>query len=907
MKSIPDSENDFVEKVYAGCRSCHLNCPVWVTVKNGRAIKVEGDPTLGPPNFGKVCQRASSAIQWEYSPTRVRYPLKRVGKRGEGKWQRISWEQAVKEIAAKIHEMVEKYGPETFVLPGRTGRHDMGWIAHKIARTIGTPNNYFGPIQVCLLPVFHEQVTFGSFTVPSEASSPTGLYVSFTMENSYDHPVMMQHIMNNKENGMKLVVIDPVQGPFASKADEWVPIRPGTDLAFAMGLINFLLKEDLYDKPFVKQWTNASFLVRSDTGALLLESDIKTGGSDKRYMFWDEVSSGLKYWDTLEICWQGGPSGKEHYESLVARTKQGQPSFDPSPAADMPGDISPALFGTYAVTLKGGSKVKCQPAFQQLADNVAQWTPEKTSQVTSIPTDQIVRVARMLGTIKPVDINQGVQYMATNTSQFVNAACILKIITGNIEVQGGAALSQFYPVTPQCFPSEYDISYADGLPLEKKRKRLGYYEHRIGCGFAYEDWQTWHPLRPPNTDGLLLYPDLSTILTAAETGRPYPVKGIISIASNFLMHDPTLGRWLPLLQDDSKIELHVCTELVMTPTAELADYVLPAVTWLERNYLSFGLMMEGPIKPMYGRAIEPICEAKHDYDFGAMLAEELGKYDTRYVEGMLNSEWANFYAGEYGKFWPAKTIDEFRDILSRRYLKMSFEEAIKARNVMVPGTDFPPEYGRHKIAGKFPTDTGKVNLFSTLHQKSGYPPLPVYTEPAESPVSRPDLAKEYPLVLSTGKRQPGFFHSEFRQVPWTREMTRTPDVFINPQTAAEYGVTEGDWVWVEAPPTGGRAPYNKIMGKVSFRLMTMPGVVVYSQHAWWRPEKPAEEDCHGAFEWNAEALIEVDNVCPETGTMACRSLLCKVYKASAEDLEKYQPEITMEQLKALMPLEEMTK
>lgn len=906
MNSSPSSKDTGEQKVYAGCRSCHLNCPVYVTVKNGRAIKIEGDPELGPPNFGKVCHRGYTAIQWNYSPTRVRYPLKRVGKRGEGKWQRISWDQAVKEIAAKVHTMVEKYGPETFVLPGRTGRHDMGWIAHRIARTIGTPNNYYGPIQVCYLPEFHEQVTFGSYTMTGGGAAPTGLFVNFSTELAYSWPIFTQHIMDNLEKGMKLIVVDPVHGPIASKADEWVPIRPGTDLAFVMALIRIIIAENLYDEAFVKQWSNAPFLVRSDTGALLLESDVKKGGSSKRYLFWDNVDKTTKYWDTEEICWQGGQSGKAYYDHLVEIGKQGKASYEQSPAAELPATVSPALFGTYSITLAAdGHEIECRPAFQKLVDNVAEWTPEKTSEITGVPADQIVRVARMIGTIKPADIAQGLQYMSTNSSQYVNAVCILKIITGNVENEGGSILSQFHPATPQCFPSEYDISFADGLPLEMKRKRLGYYEHRIGCGWAWEEMQTWHPMRPSNTDGMLIFPDLTCVMKAAETGRPYPVHGIFAISSNWLMHDPTTARWLRLLEDESKIELHVVTDIVMTPTAELADYVLPAVTWLERNYLSFGLLAEGPVKGMFGKAVEPICEAKHDYDFGAMLAKELGKYNKRYVEGRLNTEWSNFYAGEYGTFWQADTIDGFRDILSRKFLKMPFEDAVKARVVTVPGMDFAAETNRHLIAGKFPTDTGKCNLFSTMHQKAGYPPLPVYTEPAESPYSRPDLAKEYPLVMSAGKRQPGFFHSEYRQLPWTREMTRTPDVFINPKTAAEYGVTENDWVWVEAPPTGGRAPHNRIMGKVSFRLMVAPGIVAYSQHAWWRPEKAANDQLHGALEWNAEALIEVENNTPETGAGGYRSQLCKVYKASMEDIARYQPEITLGQLRALMPSEEV--
>jgi anaerobic selenocysteine-containing dehydrogenase len=125
---------------------------------------------------------------------------------------------------------------------------------------------------------------------------------------------------------------------------------------------------------------------------------------------------------------------------------------------------------------------------------------------------------------------------------------------------------------------------------------------------------------------------------------------------------------------------------------------------------------------------------------------------------------------------------------------------------------------------------------------------------------------------------------------------------MNPETAAEYGVTQGDWVWVEAPPTSGREDLHRIMGMVSFRFPMRPGQVTYAQHGWWRPEKAATDDLHGALEWNAEVLLECKHSTPETGTPGLRSQLCTVYKCSDADIKKYQPVITREQLEALMPV-----
>ena len=895
---------DKVEKVHGGCRSCHINCGVECTLVNGRLVKVEGtDPDHN--GFPKVCLRAMAAPQFAYSPTRVRYPLKRVGKRGEGKWERISWDQAVDEIAHKIYDMSNEYGPETFVLPGRTGRHDMGWIAHRIARTIGTPNNYYGAIQLCLLPQFHGCVQFGAQLAQPTGMSPADLRVCVGIERAYSHEIVsgMEHLMKQKF-GCKWVSFDPVAGPFALHADEWCPVRNGTDLAWCMAMIRHLLATGTYDYDFVTKWSNAPFLIREDTGDLLRESAIVDGGSDGRYLFWDENTNSAMWWDTDEVQWQGGVSGKEHYDHLIELFNANKSTGEFSPA-ELPENVKPAMWGEYEIPIANGKfTVKCKTVLQKLWEHVEPFTFEHASEITGVPADQLERVANMISEANLIDFFEGSEYMSTNTSQFLNAMSILKILTGNVDTPS-AEMDQFYPVTPMAFPGEFDISYADGLPMEQKRKRLGYYEHRIGCGFAWEEWSQWQPLRPENADGVICFPDIKCVLEAAENENPYPVHGIIAISSNWLMHDPSTARWMRLLEDEDKIQLHVVTELVMTPTAEMADYVLPCQTWMERNYLAWSVAGNDPNKKFYSRVIDPICEARHDYDFGAALAKKLEEIDPKYNNGLLNTTDAHFYGGEYGKLWEADDIDGQRDILCREYLDKSFEECLELGKVAPPDLELcPVEHQRYRVAGKFPTDTGKCNIFSTLHYKAGYPALPVYTEPAVSPVSRPDLAKDYPLVLSTGKRQAGYFHSEFRQLPWIREINPTPEVFINPKTMAEYGIKHGDWIWVEAPAQWGLAPLNRIMGKASCRLHSAPGIVTYSQHAWWRPEKAADDDAHGALEWNAEAIVECEHETPETGTAGVRSQLCRIYKCSDEDIRKYKPMITREQLEALMPLDE---
>ncbi len=891
------------KRIYGHCRACHMNCPAYYTVRDGRVVDIEA-ASMQEGGIGNLCPRGYASMQFEYSPTRLRYPLKRMGARGEGKWQRISWDEAAKEIAEKIDNLVKTYGAETFVLPGRTGRQDMGWIAAKVARTIGTPNNYYGVCQLCLLPQFIEEVQYGNYCAQKVGSDPnTRLLVSYGHEfTSYADPILSKFTTMNINNGMKTVALDPVCGPVASHADVWLPIRPGTDLAFNLCLINYLIEHDAFAADFMKEWTNMAFLVNPATGALLTEKDVKVGGTDQRYLFWDAKGGSLAWWDADAVQWEGGKSGRAHYDRCVKRWNDNIGSTELSPAR-LPEDVDPALFGTYSVTLKDGTTLQMKPAFQQMADYVKEWSIEKTAAITTIPADKIVEACELIAATHPVEYYQSAQYMATNVSQWMLSITMLKCMSGDFEVPGGTSFVQCYPVEPMAFPGEWDISYNEGLDISQKRKRLGYYEHPISAGaFHDEFWTKWHPQRPENADALNNVPDMVGVLEAAETGEPYEVHGMISISSNWLMHDPGTPRWLKLLKDESKIQLHVVADMVMTPTAELADYVLPAASWMERNYLEFGTTGATPYKNFYRKAVDPIGEAKQDYEHWALIFEELDKIDPSYNHDQpLNPMTSHYFAGERGTLWETKTIDEERDRLTRRFFGKSFEECLEERRVFAPNYEPGAADHRHLVAGRFPTDTGKINAFSTVHQHFGFSPLPVWDEPIESPVSRPDLAEEYPLVLSTGKRQPGFFHSEFRQLPLMRQLSPQPDVLMNPDTAAEYGVKHGDWVWVEAPDANGRGDLRRIMGRVSTRLMMRPGQVTYSQHAWWRPEKGVEEDLHGALEWNAEVLCTAANGCPETGTLGVRSMLCKVYPCSPEDIEKYRPLITREELEDMMP------
>ena len=177
-------------------------------------------------------------------------------------------------------------------------------------------------------------------------------------------------------------------------------------------------------------------------------------------------------------------------------------------------------------------------------------------------------------------------------------------------------------------------------------------------------------------------------------------------------------------------------------------------------------------------------------------------------------------------------------------------------------------YYKYKEKG-FSTPTRKLELSSTVLEKMGYDPLPQHREPPESPVSTPDVYNEYPYILITGVRQPGFFHSENRQIPWLRELHRDPIVEIHPDAAAKEGIQDGDWVVIESRR-------GKVRQRARLTLGRDPRIVS-AQHAWWFPEK--KDPGHGWDESNVNVLTEdeLEGMDPAMGASNLKTALCRIY------------------------------
>ena len=250
---------------------CHGGCGVLAHIKDGKLVKIEGDPDH-PWNQGRLCARALAMTQYVENPDRLRKPLRRVGERGEGKWEEISWDEAFDLIEARMKKIRKEHGPESVVFSMGTGRDIGPWIC-MLAYAFGSPNVMFALSgNACYSPrIAAIDAVQGDFCVFDAGQ---------WLEKRYDDPrykvpecmiiwgynipatcpdnLFGHWIIDLMKKGTKIIAIDPRLSFFASRAKHWLQVRPGADAALAMGFLRVVLDEKLYDRSWVKRWTNGS-------------------------------------------------------------------------------------------------------------------------------------------------------------------------------------------------------------------------------------------------------------------------------------------------------------------------------------------------------------------------------------------------------------------------------------------------------------------------------------------------------------------------------------------------------------------------------------------------------------------------------------------------------------------------
>jgi len=385
------------EKIFSYCIHCAALCGVIAHVKDGHLIKVEGDPdTLN--NGGTLCPKGLSAKQEIYHPDRLKYPMKRSKPKtaADPGWVRISWDEALDTIAARMKEIRDHDGPEAFFFQkGSTGGSSgTEWYRffYRLSALYGSPN-HGGTGHICCysrscpgLPTH----LGGKGQHPEIDYDKTNLIFLVGYNILHTHPPIARKILDAKRRGAKLVVVDPMLSPTAAKADIWLALRPGTDLALFLAMHHVIIRERLYDAEFLASWSNAPFLVRDDNGLFLREGNA--------YVVWD---------------------------SSTGKTHPADPWHAP--------EVKPALTGSISV-----NGISCRPAWQLFTELVDKCSPEWAEKITWIPAEDIRKVARLFATAKPAstDWYNGLHKSSNGFSTAV-ALALLSVVTGNWDIPGG--------------------------------------------------------------------------------------------------------------------------------------------------------------------------------------------------------------------------------------------------------------------------------------------------------------------------------------------------------------------------------------------------------------------------------------------------------------------------------------
>ncbi|MDR1961969.1 MAG: molybdopterin-dependent oxidoreductase, partial [Gracilibacteraceae bacterium] len=249
--STIDLEQDDVQIRKSCCYFCHNNCGVLAYVKDGKVVKFEGDPDH-PANSGGLCCRGQLALKHLDHPARVNKPLKRIGPKGSGQWEEISWEQAIDEIAVKLEQIKTEFGAEAVATAGGTLRTD-DWARRRFMNIFGSPN-CFHNAHMCWIPTFMVETAIYGWS-PFEIDLGQSRCIVLWGQNpgTANMPEMAGITMLKQQQGLKVIVIDPKYSETAAKADLWLPVRPGSDLALLLAWINVIIEEGLCDYDFLTE------------------------------------------------------------------------------------------------------------------------------------------------------------------------------------------------------------------------------------------------------------------------------------------------------------------------------------------------------------------------------------------------------------------------------------------------------------------------------------------------------------------------------------------------------------------------------------------------------------------------------------------------------------------------------
>jgi anaerobic selenocysteine-containing dehydrogenase len=641
------------------CMLCFMVCGINAYVRDGKLIRVEGMKEH-PLNQGVICPRGEYLADYVYSPERLKYPLKKEN----GDWKRISWDEALDTIADKLQKIKSEFGARALALSvGSIGAEniEISGFAQRFRGAYGTPNFFSIEAHCFRSRIMARLLTFGTY--PLEDPENSDCIVLWGHNPDASESPLAAKIYKALDRGLKLIVIDPKKIPMAHKG-VYAKIRPGTDCALALGMLNVIIAENLYNKEFIKKYTLG---------------------------------------------------------------------------------------------------------FEQLAQHVQNYSPEKVEKITWVPADKIRKIARIYAQAGSAAIIQGINTLDQHINGLQNnrVLAILQAITGNYNKPGGWATNPFMRLSDLRVTVEEEPIGAKEFPMFRR---------------------FWGRTSPYGQQMLLQ----DTILSE----QPYPIKALIVSGGNPALSWPDTQKTKKAFQ---KLDLMVVMDLFMTETAELADIVLPCASSLERTGLAYNYALTAgiPYAMLSRKIIEPIGESWPDWKFYSELGRRMG----------------------YGEYFPWNSDEE----VNAHWLKPS-GITMEQLEENPAGLWFGKRCYDITAENQIKTPSGKIELYSETLAEAGYDPIPVYREPSQSAVSDPELASEYPLILNLGARIIEYTHYQMRNIPKLSRLAPGPQVEIHPVTARKYGVQEGDAVFLETK-SGQVKAQVKITEDMAPQVVSLP-------HGW---------------------------------------------------------------------------
>ena len=587
---------------------------------------------------------------------------------------------------------------------------------------------------------------------------------------SYSNPAGGgQAIVTLRTKGVKTVVIDPRFIPEAQRADVWLPIRPGTDVALMLGWMRYIIEQKIYDEDFVMHWTNLPYLVNVETKMLVHADEIDPKGDKGTYVVWDKKTKSPK---AIKYPWNDA--------------------------------LDPELDGEFEYQGK-----KYKTGFRCLKERAEPWTLEATAKECWLDPKKIEEAIKVY-VDGPSGIALGVATdQSPNSVQAAMGAVILNALLGNVERPG--SLMQRNPSSNVVPAGSLATRCSYLLPEGQLTKRLGSNEHK-----GLLQWDAAQP---------------SAVLDAMLTGKPYPIKVWLERSGNKFGVNANAGSWVKAMEKCDLIvhmymyptSFSMYADILLPATEWLETNMLIESLNMVFARQAVAHVWETEDETLFWSKLIKRCAALGNENCKRACDPEFMKDDLAYWDSMeelldgrlkrINMTWKQLLAHNPVEFMPYDKWNTYYVYLNKdpkTGLPQGFRTPSKKLEL----------YGDVWITL---SRTGKPYALQKLPPASkDYDPLPYYLEPAENPTN--EIGREFPLILTNG-RIPVYHHGTLRNVPYLREIYPVPELWVNPVDAKKYGLATGDWAWIESKR-------GKTRGKVLVTEGVSPGVL-YQERFWF--------------------------------------------------------------------------